>query len=136
MLTIKIRNNNYDLKNIIDENCIYIFTHGFCGNFAYVLHNKFNSLSLGYIYNKKYFEIDHWFLYDKTNNLYYDIRGKQTHECIILNMFGNYEIYKYLEFCYDITYEEYDNIGLWDHKYDSYVYEILDDYIEKNFPLN
>ena len=129
-INIRIKNKTYILKNIIDDDCIFIFTNGYCGNFAYILNKFIQGLSMGYIYNNTYREIDHWYLYSKTTNLYYDIRGKQTQSDIIKNIYNNINMND-IKFVYDITEEEYNSIGLWSHENDKFVYNIILDYIGK-----
>lgn len=127
-IIIQIKMKKYILrKNIIDENCIYIFTHGYCGNFVKVLQEYLPQQSLGYIYNKEYNDIDHWFLHDKNMINYYDINGKQTINSIIQHIYGK-NIPK-IDICHYISLEEYENIGLWTDNDNYLVYQIIDEYI-------
>lgn len=128
-MNIYIKGKKYVIqKNIIDNDCIYIFTNGYCGNFAYVLKQYLYHLSLGYIYNNNYHEIDHWFLYDKNTSIYYDINGKQTKDEIIKNIY-NCDISN-IDFYYDVSLEDYNNIGLWDNKDNYLVDYIIDTYLD------
>lgn len=126
MVIITIRTNigNVEFTGKLDKNSEYIFSFGYCANFAKILHDNCNDMKLAYIETNN--EIDHLFCIFNDGHIY-DILGKHS-----VNDF--YDTYNYsIDSSIGIL-SSYDDIRfqkLYRVNYDIYAKIIIKEYIEK-----
>lgn len=112
----------------LDKNTEYIFSFGYCANFAKILSDNRDDLNLAYIQTND--EIDHWFCVSDDEYIY-DIMGKHCHDDF-------YNIYNYSTDSSIHISPERDDIKfckLYQKEYDIYAKMIVKEYMEKWFPI-